>query len=445
MPLSVAVIGSGPAGYYTTEALVKDLGEAVRIDIIDRLPTPYGLIRGGVAPDHQSIKAVAKRFEKTNSLDNVRFLGNVAVGEAVSVEELRQLYDAVVLAVGAPVDRRLGIPGDDLPGVIGSAQFVGWYNAHPDFADLDPDLDIDAAAVIGNGNVAIDCARVLAKTPAEMATSDLAPHAARRIHASPLRTIHLFGRRGPLEASFTPKELGELGELDDCAPIVDPGQLPSQSDDMEPVIKKNLAHLHAFSGNRPGLKRKTLDIVFYARPVAVLGDGRVTGLKLERTQVVDGRCLGTGATFEVACGLVIPCIGYVTPPLPGVPHDQARGCFANKDGVIAPGLYCTGWARRGPSGTIGTNRPDGFEVAGHIGKHIAPSGKQGGAGLDALLRARAVAVISFADWKRIEAAEIDAAVDGAPRRKFATRADLMAALKRPGQAAGHHGEKAVLP
>ncbi|RME63303.1 MAG: pyridine nucleotide-disulfide oxidoreductase, partial [Alphaproteobacteria bacterium] len=307
-----------------------------------------------------------------------------------------------------------------------------WYNAHPDFCDLDIDLDVASVAVIGNGNVAIDVARVLAKTHEEMLRSDIADYAAEKIHRAPIRAIHIFGRRGPLEASFTPKELGELGELADCTALVDPAQLPAIDGlrGIEPVVKKNLAHLQAFATNKPGSKRKSLYLHFYARPVAVLGSGRVSGLRLERTRVEDGACIGTGETFDLACGLVVPCIGYRSQAIEGVPYDERRGRFVNDRGTIAAGLFCTGWARRGPSGTIGTNRTDAFEVAETIMQSLKPSGKAGGDGLDALIRARGLEPVFFADWKRIEAAEEAAAAAGAPRHKFASRAELIAAARQ---------------
>ncbi|MGD8327135.1 MAG: FAD-dependent oxidoreductase [Sphingomonadales bacterium] len=429
MSLCVAIIGSGPAGYYTAEALVNALGDDVCIDIIDRLPTPYGLIRAGVAPDHQSIKGVYRRYEKTNLLNNVRFVGNIDVGDAITIEELRDLYDAVVLAVGAPKDRPLGIKGDSLDGVIGSAAFVGWYNAHPDFEKLHPNLNIDTAAVIGNGNVAIDVARVLAKTPGEMENSDLARHAAEIIHSSTLKHIYMFGRRGPLEAKFTPKELGELGELSNCVTVVNPDHLPKEVGDIDPATRKNLTHLEAFAKNIPGSKPLTLHIEFYARPTEVLGTDKVTGLRLEHTHVENGHCAGTGDYFDIECGLVVPCIGYRTIPIPGVPYDNDRGRFQNEDGVIEDGLYCTGWARRGPSGTIGTNRPDAFEIAEQIASNIKDGGKAGRAGLDTLVKERDLWAVTFRDWKRIEEAEAHAAKGTAPRAKFASREELLAALK----------------
>jgi len=358
----IAVIGSGPAGYYSAEALQKHYGDEVRVDIIDRMPVPYGLIRFGVAPDHQSIKGVYRRYEKVALSDNVRFVGNVLVGRDVSIDELRGLYDAVVLATGAPNDRPLDMPGAELPGVVGSAAFVGWYNGHPEFAALDPPLDVTAAAVIGNGNVALDVARILAKTPAEFVGSDIVAHAFEALGNSAIRTIHVLGRRGPHQIAMTPKELGELGHLEDAVPEVDLGDFPPPLDDalLEPGLRKSVTHLRDFAG-LPKTKRKLIVFDFFAKPVAVEGDGKVERLIVERTRLDERQAaVGTGETYAIPCGLVVTCIGYKTPPLEGVPYEEDRGRFANSEGVIGGGLYCVGWARRGPTGTIGTNRPDGY-------------------------------------------------------------------------------------
>jgi ferredoxin--NADP+ reductase len=406
----IAVIGSGPAGYYTAEAAQKLFGDQVRIDIIDRLPTPYGLIRGGVAPDHQSIKAVSRRYEAVSLSGNVRFAGNVTVGRDVSIEELIDLYDAVVLATGAPADRPLGIRGDELPGVIGSAAFVGWYNGHPEFSRLAPPLDGETAAVIGNGNVALDVARILAKSPAEFVGSDIAAHAFAALGNSRIRRISIVGRRGPHQIAMTPKELGELGHLERAAPHVDQADLPPESED---------------AALEPGL----VDFDFFARPVAIEGDGKVERLIVERTRLTaDGNAEGTGETYTIPCGLVVACIGYRTPPIPGVPYDERSGRFSNVEGRISPGLYAVGWARRGPTGTIGTNRPDGFMIVDAIAAdQPEPAGKAGRAGLDALLEARGVRVVTFRDWQKIEAAETARARDGSPREKFTEIADLLSA------------------
>lgn len=430
--LHIAIIGSGPAGYYAAEELAKH--GHVRVDILDRLPTPYGLIRGGVAPDHQSIKGVFRRYEKANLHEHTHFVGNLEVGKDISLAELKDLYDALILAVGAPKDRNLGIPGDDKKGVIGSAEFVGWYNSHPSFEGLEIDLDIETVAVIGNGNVAVDVVRVLAKTPAEMASSDLAPYAAEKIHSSKIKDLWMLGRRGPLEAKFTPKELGELGQLENCVTLLKPEQLPALSEEelasKEPVIRKNYAHLQSFTEARPEAGKKTLHIRFYAMPIEILGEEKVTGLKLEKTTVDEkGRCHGTGETFILDCQLVVPCIGYNSIPLEGAKFREDWGCFDNEEGKIEDRLYVTGWARRGPTGTIGTNRGDGQGVANRVLDEVKASAKPGRAGLDALVKERNLEIVTFKDWKKIEAAEEAGAPGQAPRKKFHKIEDMVKAAK----------------
>ncbi|WP_300973516.1 FAD-dependent oxidoreductase [Sphingomonas sp. LHG3406-1] len=429
----VAIVGSGPAGFYTAEALLK--GGGVAIDILDRLPVPYGLIRFGVAPDHQSIKAVARRYEKVALTPGVRFLGNVHLGADVSIEELLHYYDAVVLATGAPLDRRLGIPGDDLPGVIGSAAFVGWYNGHPDFADLDPPLSAEHAVIVGNGNVALDCARILAKTPAEFAGSDIVAHAFEALGGSRVRSITILGRRGPHQIAMTPKELGELGHLQAAAPSVDPADFPPQGTDaaLDPGQRKSVELLRAFAATPPdGSKPKTISFDFFAKPVAIEGDGRASQVIVERTALgPDGQARGTGETYALPASLVISCIGYSSPPIPGIPYDEALGRYPNRTGLIAERLYAVGWARRGPTGTIGTNRPDGFEVAEAIAAAVpAGSTRDGAAGLDRLLASRGCEPVLFADWQKIEAAEIAAARAGFAREKLVRLPDLLEAGRR---------------
>ncbi len=434
----VAVIGSGPAGYYTAEALQKQYGDDVRVDIIDRLPVPFGLIRTGVAPDHQSIKAVSRRYEAVALTDNVRFVGNVTLGKDVAVDELLALYDAVVLATGAPRDRALGIPGDDLPGVIGSAAFVGWYNGHPDFAELAPPLDSAAVAVVGNGNVALDCARILAKSPDEFAGSDIVAHALEALRGSQVRRISIVGRRGPHQIAMTPKELGELGHLTRARVEVDPVDLPPEAADegLDPGLRKSVGHLRAFAAagqGDAGMADKPVAIAFdfFARPVAIEGAGRVERLIVERTRVdASGAVTGTGETYAIPCGMVVAAIGYRTIPIAGIPYDEANGRFANVEGRIAPGLYAVGWARRGPSGTIGTNRPDGYMVAEAIAADQPDAaGKDGRSGLDRLLADRGVEVVTFRDWLRIEAAEEARARDGAPREKYVRIEDMLGARR----------------
>ena len=427
--LHVAIIGSGPAGFYTAEALAKQFGDGVRVDIIDRLPTPYGLIRAGVAPDHQSIKAVDRRYHATALLPGVRFVGHVEVGGDVTMAELQGLYDAVVLATGAPHDRTLGIPGEKLPGVLGSAAFVGWYNGHPDFADLDVPLGHPGACVVGNGNVAIDVARVLAKTPDELAASDITRHTRDALDHSRIADIHLIGRRGPYQASFTPKEMGELGHLARAQPRLDPAVLPPPEDDaaLEPGLRKTVGHLRAFAATPPKGLPITLHFDFLTRPVAVERHGEHLRLIVERTRLEGETAVGTGETRAIDCGLIVSCIGYRTAPLDDVPFDDRAGRFVNDEGRIGDRLYATGWARRGPSGTIGTNRPDGIGVAARIAAEVTPAGRAGGAGLDSLLGGRGVVPVTFAHWQRIDAAEVAAARPNAPREKLVRRDQLLAA------------------
>ena len=432
-----AIVGSGPAGFYTAEALSKAYGDQARVDIIDRYPVPYGLIRFGVAPDHQSLKAVAKRYDKVAETDGVGFIGNVTVGSEVSVAELLFLYDAVILATGAPHDRKLGIPGEDLPGVVGSAEFVGWYNGHPDFADLDPPLDGANVAVIGNGNVALDCARILSKTRAEFDGSDIVNHALDQLDESAVRTVTILGRRGPHQIAMTPKELGELGHLQASSPVVEPADFPPiEADDaLEPGHRKSITILREFAAATPDpTKPKRMVFDFFAKPVAIEGDGKAERIVVERTELDEqGAARGTGETYGVPATLVVTSIGYSTPPIDGVPYDDRGGKFRNDGGRIADGLYAVGWARRGPSGTIGTNRPDGYEVAELIAAALpagSSGGKAGAEGLNSLLAGRGVMPTNFADWRKIEETETGRARPGSPREKFVRHAEWLAALGR---------------
>jgi ferredoxin--NADP+ reductase len=432
-----AVVGSGPAGFYTAEALVKAYGEAARIDIIDRYPVPYGLIRFGVAPDHQSLKAVSKRYDQVASGDSVRFVGNVDVGTDVSVADLFSLYDAVILAIGAPHDRKLAIPGEDLAGVVGSAEFVGWYNGHPDFADLAPPLDGTHAAVIGNGNVALDCARILSKNRHEFEGSDIVGHALEALENGSIETVTILGRRGPHQISMTPKELGELGHLEVATPVVDAADFPPAEADetLEPGHRKSITILRGFASSGPdAAKPRQIVFDFFAKPVRIEGEGKAERLIVERTELdATGAARGTGETYEVPASLVITSIGYQTPRIDGVPYDERGGKFANEQGRIGDRLYAVGWARRGPTGTIGTNRPDGYEVAEQVAAAMPPGSdgdRAGGEGLDALLADRGITSTSFEDWHAIEAAEVAAARPGSPREKFVRHGDWLKILGR---------------
>src|SRR3954468_6887973 len=430
-----AVVGSGPAGFYTAEALEKAYGEQARIDILDRYPVPYGLIRFGVAPDHQSLKAVSKRYDKVAESAGVDFIGNVTVGGEVSVAELLDLYDGVILAIGAPHDRKLGIPGEELPGVVGSAEFVGWYNGHPEFADLDPSLDGMHAAVIGNGNVALDCARILSKTRGEFEGSDIVGHAIDALDHSAIRTITILGRRGPHQIAMTPKELGELGHLEDALPVVDLNDFPPREADdaLEPGQRKSVTILRDFADIRAN-KRKSIVFDFFAKPLRIEGDGRAERIIVERTELDEkGGARGTGETYELPASLIVTCIGYSTPPVEGVAYDEQGGKFLNERGRIADRLYAVGWARRGPTGTIGTNRPDGYEVADQVVAETPPNSsteRLGAEGLKRLLGERGVMVTDYDDWRKIEETETGRARPGSPREKFVRVKEWLGTLGR---------------
>jgi NADPH-dependent glutamate synthase beta subunit-like oxidoreductase len=436
-----AIVGSGPAGFYTAEALQKAYaradGNGARVDILDRYPVPYGLIRFGVAPDHQSLKAVSKRYDKVAETPGVDFIGNVCVGRDVSIAELLELYDAVILATGAPKDRKLGIPGEDLPGVYGSAEFVGWYNGHPDFAGLDPSLGGTQAVVIGNGNVALDCARILSKTRHEFEGSDIVGHALDALDRSAIRTVTILGRRGPHQIAMTPKELGELGHLEAASPEVDIADFPPLSADeaVEPGHRKSISILRGFNEMAPSpAKPKRMVFDFFAQPTAIEGEGRAQKVIVERT-VLDANAApqGTGEIYEVPASLVITAIGYSTLPMEGVPFDDRKGKFLNDGGRIGERLYAVGWARRGPSGTIGTNRPDGYEVADQIAAAMPPGSSQerpGSKGLKRLLASRNVMATDYNDWRKIEQTESANARPGSPREKFVHSADWLQCVGR---------------
>jgi len=428
-----AIVGSGPAGFYTAEALEKAYGDGARVDILDRFPVPYGLIRFGVAPDHQSLKAVSRRYDKTAETAGVDFIGNVTVGRDVSIAELLDLYDAVILATGAPHDRKLGIPGEDLHGVVGSAEFVGWYNGHPDFADLDPFLHGTHAAIVGNGNVALDCARILSKTQHEFEGSDIVGHALDALDHSAIRTVTILGRRGPHQIAMTPKELGELAHLEAAVPIVEPADFPpvEADDPLEPGLRKSVTLLRGFA-DLPQDKPKRIVFDFFAKPVAIEGDGKVERIIVEKTVLDEkGSARGTGETYEVPASLIVTAIGYSTSPIPDVPFEGGK--FVNEGGRIADRLYAVGWARRGPTGTIGTNRPDGYEVADLVAAALpagGSSGKAGAEGLKRLLSERGVLPTDYDDWRKIEESETGRARSGSPREKYVRPDDWFGVLGR---------------
>jgi len=432
--LNVAVVGSGPAGFYTADALLKSDDPPVAVDLLDRLPTPWGLVRLGVAPDHENIKAVSRAFEKTAARPGFRFFGNVEVGSTVSHEELLSLYDAVVYTVGAQTDRRLGIPGEDLPGSWPATAFVAWYNGHPDFQDLEFDLDCERVVVIGNGNVAIDCARMLALTAEELAPTDTIDDAADAIAASPVREILMLGRRGPVQAAFTPPELKELGELQGAEPVVDPRDLELDAASRAELeadrerAKRNFDLLEEYAARAPEGKPRQIVLRFLVSPVAILGDERVEAVEIVRNELVEegGRIVArpTGRTETIPCGLVLRSVGYQGVALPGVPFDERRGVIPNAAGRVegAERTYAAGWIKRGPSGVIGTNKKDSTETV-ELLLADARDGKLARADstqtLEALLAAKGAAYVEYAGWQAIDAAERAAGEPrGRPRVKL---------------------------
>ncbi|RED50917.1 FAD-dependent oxidoreductase [Aestuariispira insulae] len=438
MSLSIAIIGTGPSALYAADGILKKAPEA-RIDLIDRLPTPYGLVRFGVAPDHLGTKNVTRQFDKTFEKENVRLFGNLTVGHDITIEELKSRYDAVLLATGAQQDKTLGIEGEDLEGIYGSAAFVGWYNGHPDRFAKNPIAEhTRQAVVIGNGNVSIDISRLLIKEESELAESDICAHARKAILEAGIQNVYLAGRRGPLEASFTPPELRELGKLEKAVPVIEnadiPDALPDSIDTSIPsgrVTAKNMEIMRSFADLEADKAERKIHLLFHASPVAFLGDRHVTAVRFEKTAIDDeGRAVGTGEFFEIPADLVVTAIGYRSRPIEGIPFDEKRGNFPNNDGHIEDNLYVVGWGKRGPSGTIPTNRADSFQVANKLLDDLAgqDSEKGGPDAFDSLIRDKGLSPTSFSDWKTIERAEEQNATAPAPREKFTSIQDMLALL-----------------
>jgi ferredoxin--NADP+ reductase len=442
--LRVAVVGSGPAGFYAADALLKSDDPSVAVDVIDRLPTPHGLVRLGVAPDHENIKAVSRAFEKTASRLGFRFFGNVEIGRDVSHEELLGLYDAVVYSVGAQTDRRLGIPGEDLPGSWAATAFVAWYNGHPDFQDLQFDLSHERAVVIGNGNVAVDCVRMLALTADELAPTDTTHAAIEAICGAGLREIVMLGRRGPVQAAFTPPELKELGELAGADLVIDPAdlELDAASErelaaDRE-VNRRNLDLLREFAARPLEGRPRRIVLRFFTSPVAITGTDRVEGVEVVRNELVEenGRLVAhaTGQTEVIPAGIVLRSVGYKGVALPGVPFDEGRGTIPNTGGRVegTERTYAAGWIKRGPSGVIGTNKKDAAETIdllladARAGLLSSPGGD-----LAALLDERGAHYVEHAGWQAIDAVERAAGEPlGRPRVKLDSWDSLLEAGRK---------------
>jgi ferredoxin/flavodoxin---NADP+ reductase len=434
--LRVAVVGSGPAGFYAAGALLA-AETPVEVDMIERLPTPWGLVRLGVAPDHPKIKSVSRAFERIAAQPAFRFLGNVEVGRDVRHEELLEHYDAVVYAVGAQSDRRMGIPGEDLPGSWAATEFVAWYNGHPDFQELSFDLSGERAVVIGNGNVAVDVARMLALTPKELAPTDTTDAALAAFEAAGIREIVMVGRRGPAQAAFTTPELIELGELAGADVVVDSAELAG-AEATDTNSERNLEVLREYASRTPEGKQKRLVLRFLASPVAILGEERVEGIELVRNRLEPDesgalRAVPTGETETLRCGIVFRSVGYRGVALPGLPFDEARGTIANDRGRVAPGVYAAGWIKRGPSGVIGTNKKDATETVELLLEDLrdAPRKDRSPDEIEQLLLERGVRLVVYAGWASIDELERTAGEKlGRPRVKLCTWDELLAAAER---------------
>jgi len=462
-PLRAAIVGSGPAGFYTAEALLANDDVSVEVDMFDRLPTPFGLVRAGVAPDHPKIKNVIRRYEKTAASEGFRFFGNVEVGRELSPAELTERYHAAIYAYGSSTDRRLGIPGEDLPGSHAATEFVAWYNAHPDFADREFDLSCERAVVIGNGNVAADVARMLALTREELEQTDTADHAIEPMAKSGIREIVVLGRRGPAQAAFTNPEVRELGEMIDADIVIDPAECELdplsraylESDGADITARKNVDIFTEFSHREPEGKRRRIVLRFLCSPVEIRGDGEVESIVIGRNELVEGSsgrlsARDTGEREELRCGLVFRSIGYRGIGLEGVPFDEDRGVIRNEGGRVlddeggqVEGQYVVGWIKRGPSGVIGTNKKDAQETIDNLfsdlerGHVPAPAGAADGSSIEELLAERSPdAVVSYAGWKAIDAAERQRGEPlGRPRVKFCT-IDEMVEAARSGEPVG---------
>jgi len=429
--LRVAIVGSGPAGFYAAGPLLG-ADVPVEVDMFERLPTPWGLVRLGVAPDHPKIKSVSRAFERISAQPGFRFFGNVEVGRDLSHEELCEHYDAVVYAVGAQTDRRMDIPGEDLPGSWPATELVAWYNGHPDFQELEFDLSVERAVVIGNGNVAVDVARMLALADEELASTDTTDAAIEAIARSGIKEIVMIGRRGPAQAAFTTPELQELGELADADVIVDPAELEG-AEPTDTNSERNLEVLREFAARQPTGKPKRLVLRFFRSPVALLGDGRVEAVELVRNTLDDElRAVPTDERETLAAGIVFRSVGYRGVELPGVPFDERRGTVPNDRGRVEPGVYVTGWIKRGPSGVIGTNKKDATETVEVLLEDLSdgPRKDRPADEIEALLAERGTRFVMYPGWTSIDEVERAAGEKlGRPRLKLVTWDDLLEAAE----------------
>ena len=414
----IAIVGAGPAGYFAAQALqnLSNESQSFAIDMIERLPTPWGLVRSGVAPDHPKIKTVSKVFEKIANAEGFRLFANIELGSDLTIEQLQERYDAVVIATGSAIGKKLGIPGEDLPGSLSAAQFVPWYNSHPDFKDEEVNLSTDSAVVIGAGNVAMDVARMLALDPSELDPTDTADHAIEAFKESAVRNVLISARRGAEHAAFTSPELRELPKLEHTNVVINRDDisdaLARAGESIEKDTKSNLDAMLLIADREATNHERTMKFQFLATPVEILGKDRVEGVLFKHTD--------TGEEFTVPCGLVITAIGYEAASQEGIPYE--RGKVVNTDGFVRDGLYVVGWAKRGPSGVIGTNKSDAADVINLLISHLQEPKNAG----DIAEILDANKVITQQHWESINAAEVAAGEPlGKPRRKALSREELL--------------------
>ncbi len=454
-PLRVAIIGSGPSGFYAAEQLLKQEDLSVEVDMFERLPTPYGLVRGGVAPDHPKIKSVTKVFDRIAAKPGFSYYGHVEFGSDVTRDDLADHYHALIYATGTQTNRKLGIPGEHLSGCYGATEFVAWYNGHPDYCDLEFDFLRGCAMVVGLGNVAMDVARMLARTTDELRQTDVADYALKELATSNIETIHIVGRRGPVQSKFTPHELKEIGELDNVDVIVIPEELeldPASRVYIESGKHKTAAEnfelLTRYANTPPAGKPKRVAFRFLISPVEIIGTDTVEAIKIAKNELYQDeqgrlRSRHTGEYETIPICAIFSSVGYQGVPLPGVPFDEARGTIPNVKGRVLTqpdgdeqsiGDYVAGWIKRGPSGVIGTNKPDSTETVKSLledarqGKLLTPS-KPDRAAVESLLKERGIRYISYEEWQILDRLEIERGkAEGRPRRKFSDVDEMLKAL-----------------
>jgi ferredoxin--NADP+ reductase len=427
----IAIVGAGPAGYFAAQALQNSQTDDLKfeIDMIERLPTPWGLVRSGVAPDHPKIKTVAKVFEKIATTESFRLFANVELGKDVTIDELEEMYDAVVVATGTSKGKKLGIPGENLPGSLSAADFVPWYNAHPDYVDVEISLDCDTAVIIGAGNVAMDVARMLALEPKELDTTDTAEHALEKLHSSLIRKVHICGRRGPEHVAFTSPELRELPKLEHTDVHIDQHQISEAikraeaEGELPKDLKSNLDAMQAIAeANKKGHER-AMYFHFLATPLEIRGEGKVEEVVFGINQVQDGKVISTNETFTIKCGLVVSAIGYEAIQIPGLPYE--KGKIQNTEGKISGrSSYVVGWAKRGPSGVIGTNKSDSTEVMKLLVENL--NSPKTSVDLETKLIERGAVIVTQNQWEKINAHEVSKGEPiGKPRVKLVKRHEML--------------------